>query len=147
MTEEIDENKKAQEMYMQFQVIEQHIKQLQKQLEMVTHQMVELNVTSNSLEDFKKINSAREVFVPLSSGIFAKAVISDTSELLVNVGANVVVKKDVAGTKNLIQGQIEEIKKVQKQMIDDLEKMTSHAAQLERQLQELVSGGELEVGS
>lgn len=134
-----DKEKKSQEIYMQFQVIEQHIKQLQKQLEMVTHQMVELNVTSNSLDDFKKINTVREVFVPLSSGIFAKAVIKDTSELLVNVGANVVVKKDVAETKNLIQRQIEEIKKVQRQMIDDLEKMTSHAAQLERQLQELIS--------
>lgn len=139
MTAEIDKNKKAQEMYMQFQVIEQHIKQLQRQLEMVTHQLLELNVTSNSLDDFKKINTGREVFVPLSSGIFAKAVIKDTSELLVNAGANVVVKKDVAETKNLIQRQIEEIKKVQKQMIDDLEKMTAHAAQIESHLQDLVS--------
>lgn len=134
-----DKEKKAQEMYMQFQVLEQHIKQLEKQLEMITHQMFELNATSNSLDDLRKVNSAREVFVPLSPGIFAKAVIKDTSELLVNVGANVVVKKDVAETKNLIQRQIEEVKKVQKQMIDDLEKMTSHAAQIERQLQELVS--------
>jgi len=136
-----DKEKKAQEMYMQFQVIEQHIKQLQRQLEMVTHQLVELNVTSNSLDEFRKINSAREVFVPLSSGIFANAVIKDTSELLVNVGANVVVKKDILSTKNLIQRQIEEVKKVQKQMIDDLEKMTSHAAQLESHLQQLVSEG------
>ena len=134
-----EKEKKAQEMYMQFQVIEQHIKQLQRQLEMVTHQLVELSVASNSLDDFKKIDSAREIFVPLSSGIFAKAVIEDTSELLVNVGANVVLKKDIFSTKNLIQRQIEEVKKVQRQMIDELEKMTSHATQIERQLQGLVS--------
>ncbi|MDP3765425.1 MAG: prefoldin subunit alpha [Nanoarchaeota archaeon] len=136
-----DREKKAQETYMEFQVIEQHIKQLQKQLEAVTHQMIELNVTSNSLDEFNKIDASKEVFVPLSSGIFAKANIKDTSELLVNVGANVAVKKDIASTKKLIQNQLEEIKKIQRQMIDELEKLTNHAAQLERQLQGLVSEG------
>ena len=134
-----NKDRKAQEMYMEFQVLDQHIKQLQKQLEMVTHQLIELTVTSNSLDEFNNIKNEKEVFVPLSSGIFAKASIKDTSQLLVNVGANVVVKKDVAETKKLISNQIEEIKKVQKNMIDELDKMTEHAAQLEKQLQNLVS--------
>ena len=134
-----EKEKKAQEMYMEFQMIDQHIKQMQKQLEMVTHQLIELNATSNSLDEFRKIDSGKEVFVPLSSGIFAKAGIKDTSEVLVNIGANVAVKKDIESTKKLIQGQMEEIRKIQKQMIDELEKLTSHAAQLEMQLQGLVS--------
>ena len=131
--------KKAQEMYMEFQMLEQHINQLQKQLEAVTHQLIELSVTSNSLDEFNKIDAGKEIFVPLSSGIFAKANIKNTSELLVNVGANVAVKKDVPSTKKLIQNQIEEITKIQKQMIDELEKLTNHAAQIEMQLQKLVS--------
>ena len=108
---------------------------------MITHQLIELNATNNSLNEFDKLSAGKELFVPLSSGIFAKASIKDTSELLVNVGANVAVKKDVASTKKLIQKQMEEIKKIQKQMINDLEKMTNHAAQLERQLQGMVSEG------
>ena len=134
-----DKEKKAQEMYMEFQMIDQNIKQLQKQLEIVTNQLFELNITGNSLDEFKKISQGSGVFVPLSSGIFAKAIIADASELLVNVGANVVVKKDVASTKKLIQNQLEEISRIQKQMINELEKMTSHAAQLEMQLQGLIS--------
>ncbi len=136
---EESKEKKAQEMYMEFKVLEQHIKQLQSQLEAVTHQLIELHGTSNSLEEFKEIASENEIFVPLSSGIFAKASIKDTSELLVNVGANVAVKKDVNSTKKLIQNQIEEIKKIQKHMIGELEKMTNHAANLEKQLQALIS--------
>lgn len=136
-----EKEKRAQEMYVQFQALDQHIKQLQKQLEMVTHQLIELTATGSSLDEFKSISAGKEIFVPLSSGIFAKASIKDTSELLVNVGANVAVKKDVASTKRLIQNQVEEIKKIQRQMIEELEKATSHAAQLEAQLQELVSQG------
>ncbi len=134
-----DKEKKAQELYMEFQLLDQHIKQLQKQLELVTQHLIELTVTSNSLDEFNKLSAGKEIFVPLSSGIFSKATLKDTSELLVNVGANVVVKKDVIATKKLIQNQMEEIKKTQKQIVDNLEKMTNQAAQLEIQLQSLIS--------
>lgn len=134
--------KKAQEMYMQFQALDQHIKQLQRQLEAVTQQLMELTATSNSLDEFKKISAGKDILVPLSSGIFAKASLKDTSDLLVNVGANVAVKKDIDSTKKLIQSQMEEIRRVQKQMADELEKMMNHAGQLEMQLQSLVSEGQ-----
>ena len=137
-----DKEKKAQEIYMEFQMLEQHIRQLQSQLEMVTHQLMELNVTGSSLEEFNRVDAGKEVFVPLSSGIFAKASIKDTSEVLVNVGANVVVRKDISSAKKLIQNQMEEIKKIQGQMVNELEKLTSHAAQMEMQLQGVMSEGQ-----
>lgn len=112
---------------------------MQAQLEAITHQLIELHSTSSSLDEFKKISAGNDIFVPLSSGIFAKASVKDTSELLVNVGANTVVKKDVDSAKKLIQSQMEEVKKIQNHMINELEKMTSHAAQIEMQLQSLVS--------
>lgn len=131
--------KKAQELYMEFKMLEQHIKQMQAQLEAITHQIFELHSTSNSLDEFRNISAGKEIFVPLSSGIFAKASIKDNSELLVNVGANTVVKKDVDSAKKLILSQMEEIKRIQKHMANELEKMTSHAAQIEMQLQSIVS--------
>ena len=136
-----EKEKKTQEMYMEFKALEQYIRQLQSQLEAVTHQLIELYATNESLDNFNKLNAGKEMFVPLSSGIFAKASIKDTSELLVNVGANVAVKKDVESTKKLIHRQMEEIKKIQSQMVNELEKMTNHAAQLEIQLQKMVSEG------
>lgn len=136
---EAGKEKKAQELYMEFKVLEQHIKQMQAQLEAITHQLIELHSTSNSLDEFKKINVGTEIFLPLSSGIFAKASVKDTSELLVNVGSNTVVKKDVDSAKTLIKNQLEEMKRIQNHMIAELEKMTSHASQIETQLQKLVS--------
>src|SRR3989338_6006755 len=137
---EKNKEEKAREMFMEFQALEQHIKQLQKQLEMVTGQMIELSGTNKSLDEFANIKANSEIFVPLNSGIFAKASILTTKELLVNVGANVVVKKDVPSAKSLISKQIDEIRKVQKQMIEELEKMTANASELEGKIQSLVSG-------
>ena len=136
------ENKeKAQELYAELQELNQNVKHFQNQLDAITQQLLELAATSSSLEELNKIEVGKEIFVPLSSGIFVKAGIKDTSNLLVNVGANVVVKKDVISTKKLIQKQMDELKKIQNQMITDLEKMLSHASNLEQQLQNLVSQG------
>lgn len=136
---EEDKEKKAKEIYAEYQAIDQNIKQLQKQLEALTSQLMEMNSTRLSLEDLDKVKQGREIFVPINSGIFAKAIIRDTSELLVNVGAGVVVKKDITSTKKLIQNQIDEMKKVHQKMIAELEKMAANAAELEMQLQSMIS--------
>ena len=134
-----EKENKTQEIYMEYKAIDEHIKQLQKQLEVLTSHLVEMHSTSNSLDDLDKIKKDKEMFVPISSGIFAKGTINSTSELLVNVGANVVVSKDIASTKKLIQYQIDEMKKVHKRMIEELQNMAQKAAELEAQLQGMAS--------
>ena len=133
-----EKEKQAQEMYMEYQALDQHIKQLQRQLEAITGQLMELSATRSGLDDFDKIRPGKEIFVPVSSGIFAKASIATTTEMLVNVGANVVVQKDLESTKKLIQKQVEEIKKIHGQAMEDLEKLTGRAAHLEMELQKLM---------
>jgi prefoldin alpha subunit len=130
--------KKAQEMYMEYQMLEQGMRQLQKQLEMVTQQMMEVSSTRSSLDDFKNSKEGSEILVPINSGIFAKASLKSNSELLVNVGAGVVVTKDVESAKKLLEGQVEEMKKVQKKMVDELERLASKAENLEKELQKLM---------
>jgi len=134
-----EKEKKAQELYMEYKAIEEHMKQLQKQLEIITNQLVEAHSTSSSLDDLGKTTAGKEIFVPVSSGIFAKAEMKDTSELLVNVGAGVVIEKDIGSTKKLIQRQIDEMKKVHKKMLDELEAITERASHIEAQLQKIVS--------
>ena len=134
-----EKEQKTQEIYMEYKAIDEHIKQLQKQLEALTNHLVEMHSTNSSLEDLDKIKKHKEIFVPISSGIFAKGTINDTSELLVNVGANVVVTKDIASAKKLIQHQIDEMKKVHKRMLEELQNMAQKAAELEMQLQSLTS--------
>ena len=134
-----DKEKKAQEMYIEFQMLDQHVKQLQKQLQAITQQLMEFEATSMSLESLQKVSQGKEILVPLSSGIFTKAEIKDTSQLLVNVGANIVVQKDIQSTKQLMAGQTEEIKRLQSRIMEDPEKMTEKAANIEGELQALIS--------
>src|SRR3989338_5082550 len=114
-----DKEKQAQEMYMEYQ-------------------LMEAASTNSAIDELDKIKSGREIFVPISSGIFVKATIKDTSDLLVNVGAGAVVQKDRASAKKLIQNQIEEMKKIHERMVNELEKMAGRAGEIEQVLQKIM---------
>ena len=129
---------KAQEMYMEYQMLDQHIKKLQSQIETLANQLMEATATKNSLDEFDKIKSGREIFVPVSSGIFVKAEIKNTSELLINVGAGAVVQKDLPSAKKLVSTQIEEMKKVHEKLLNELERMAGRAAEIEGEIQKIM---------
>ena len=135
----MENEKKAQELYMQLQMIQENAKQIYKQLQVAESQLMELVMTSQSLDDFRQINENTEIFVPLNSGIFAKAELKKADELLVNVGANVVVKKDISSTKKLVERQVEQLRDIRERMVSDLKKLTMQGGMIEEELQKLVS--------
>ncbi len=132
-------NEDLQEKYMQLQIIEQQMKQIQKQIQLIESQMNELVTAHQALDDLKKTRDGTKMLVPISNGIFAKAEIKDNAELIVNVGANITVNKDIESTKGLITKQINEIKGVQEKMMLDLQKLSINGTSLEKELHKMIS--------
>lgn len=128
-----------QKLYMEFQMLSHHINQLEKQNTLLNNQLMELMVTSQSLEDVKKIEQGTEILVPLSSGIYAKAELKGNKNFIVNVGSNIALVKDIDSTKRLIESQIDEIKKLQENLVKQLENSTAKAALLEHEISEIAS--------
>ena len=100
---------------------------------------MELMATNQSLEDMKKINNGTEILMPLSGGIYAKAELKDSKNLIVNVGSNITVTKDVDSTKKLIETQIDEIQKLQKNLVIQLQEETTKGALLEQEINQIAS--------
>ncbi len=132
-------NEDLQEKYMQLQIIEQQMKQIQKQIQLIESQMNELVTAHQALDDLKKTKQGTKMLVPISNGIFAKAEIKDNMELIVNVGANITVNKDIESTKSLVAKQINEIKGVQEKMMLDLQKLSINGTSLEKELHKMIS--------
>lgn len=127
-----------QKKYMELQLMGQQIKEVQKQMQAMESQMTELEATSQGIEELSKTKERTEMFVPLSSGVFAKAELKDSSELLVNVGAGVAVKKKIEEVRKMVDSQAEEINNYRQQIAGQLQLLISHAQKTEKELKELV---------
>ena len=138
MTEK-EKEEKLQKLYVEFQILNQTIQQLEKQSTAINNQLMELMVTNQSLEDIKKTKEGTEILVPLSGGIYAKAELKDSKNFIVNVGANITLVKDVDSTKKLIEDQINEIKKLQENLVNQLQEQTTKATSLEQEISKIAS--------
>ena len=133
------EEKKLQEKYIEMKTIEEHMKEVQKQAQMVEQQLAELITNEQSIEEFKKAKKGDEILVPISSGIFVKAELKDNNEFLVNVGADTVVKKGIDSTKELMEKQVEDMRELHVKINMQLQRLSIHASGIEEELKELVS--------
>lgn len=136
MAEENEE--KMQELYVEFQMLNQHLKQLSQQQEMLAQQVVEMNASIQGLEEFSKAEEGSEMFVPLSAGIFAKVKVVDAKNLLMNVGAGVCVVKDVPRAKELMKKQLVDSDQLSQKIERQMEKFSKKASDVQRELQALL---------
>jgi prefoldin alpha subunit len=119
--------------------------QVQEQLEQFTNFLVELEgklegmqEVITGLEAMSRQSPGQKLLAPLSNGIFIEADIKNTAEVIVNVGADVCVKKPISDTMKLLSGRqagvrqhIEEVKSV-------IEQLRLMEAELSTELREYV---------
>lgn len=140
---EINEEK-IQEKYIEYQMIEEQLKKLYEQREMFQKQIDELENLLAAIKDIENIKPGAELFVPLSSGIFVKAEIKETKQVLVNVGDNVVIPKTIPDTALLLKKQQGEISLYKERIQQNIGMLVLHQQKVEAELYEFVKEKEKE---
>jgi prefoldin alpha subunit len=135
-----NQEEEMQKKYLEYKLLDEKIKQIREQSEMVEHQIMEIMSTLESLKEFSEVKDSSEVLVPLNNGIFARARIKKEDKVLVNVGSSIVVDKSIEETRQIIRKQKEEMQEVHAKMSINTQKLLMRAQKLEKELNELVSG-------
>lgn len=134
----MEHEQKVQELYVEFQMLTQHLKQLQQQQQILSQQMMEMAASAISLEELSEIKEGAELLVPVSNGMFAKAKIVDGKNVIVNIGSNAAVLKTTQEAKALMEKQIKESEQLSNKISQQVQKFQHKAVALQQQLQELL---------
>jgi len=127
-----------QQKFMEYQMEEQQIGQVQQQLEKLEAQKKEATAVKEAIEDIGRAKAGDEVLVPVSGGIFFRTEMKESRQFLVNVGGGVVVSKDIDGTKALVDEQISEIGKLKMKLSMQLQEFTDDHKKKEEELKRLI---------
>src|SRR3989344_8088305 len=126
----------SQKRYVELQLLDQQIKQLQQQLMAINQQIVELKNIDEDLGEFENVKKDSKMFFSLGPGIFAEGVITN-KDLLLNVGSNVMVKKAIPDTKKIIGLQIDELTGLITNIQSDIQNVGLRGHELQEELTEL----------
>jgi len=128
----------AQQKYMELQMIEQHLKELQEQLESLQQQEKSLAEVKHALSEYALVKENTPVFLSLAPGIYVKGKVEQTQEFIVNVGSDVMIKKDAAGIEELIGNQQRQMQEAKEKIHEMLEFLFMQATRYQSDLKELI---------
>ena len=136
------EKEELQKMYFEIQMLDEQIKEIQKNLVALDEQIVEINNNIQALDDFKNTETGKSTYVVLAPGIFANAEIKNNRELLVNVGSNVAVKKSVDETKEMLKSRFDLIRQYRDRMMEQMQEASIRASSIEQEINKKLKGNE-----
>ncbi|MBI5797575.1 prefoldin subunit alpha [Candidatus Woesearchaeota archaeon] len=104
----------------QLQELQQTIQQIRQQLHMLRQQKQELEQVSEAIAEMKKTKNGHELLIPLGAGVFTKAKVSENKTIILNVGAQIAVEKDISSAEDLIGKQLQELTAIEASMNEEL---------------------------
>ena len=120
--------------YFEMQMATQRISQLEEQLKLIEGKIQGLKENVEHILSIKQEQSL-EVLVPIVEGMFAKAKVEDTSEVCVNAGAGVVVKKTVEQAAGMLREKELEAQNYKKQLVAEIEKSSTELREFEKKFE------------
>ncbi|PIU75981.1 prefoldin subunit alpha [Candidatus Pacearchaeota archaeon CG06_land_8_20_14_3_00_35_12] len=128
------EQENRQNKIMEFSLLENQLKQIEQQIILLDQQISKQQNLMQTLDEFKKTGENSEIFLPFSDELFVKAKLLDNKNLLINVGGNTFVKKDIDGVKKTIQKQIDKLMSVRKELSLEIDKILQGMLRIEKEI-------------
>lgn len=98
-----------QQKYLQLEMMQQQMEQLSQHIELLSQQKLELNNTIDAVKGLSRSRLNEEILAPIANGLFIKAELKDNQKLVVNVGSDVTVEKNIPEVVELLEEQKEKI--------------------------------------
>ena len=94
-----------EEKYLELQMLNSQLRQIQQQIQSAEVQMQEMDRLGSALNESKSIKKGQDMLVPLGQGIFLRANAGDLKNVVMSVGADVVVEKSFDEALEIVKKQ------------------------------------------
>lgn len=132
MSESKEKNK---ELYLELTTLDEQVKNLHAQIENIDEQLSELNSSKVILNKFSDLKVGDELRVPLASGVYIKAKLTDIDKLLVNVGAGVSVEKTPVQVIEILDGQVIELMSYREKLVEQMKLLITRVEKIQKEVE------------
>ncbi len=134
-----ENQEELQQKFVLYQMLNQRLEEIKSHLDQVQQRMIELETTNQAVEDMSSIKKESEVLIPLGSGLYTYGKSSSVEKILVDIGAGVMVKKDVNDAKKKIEDNKKEVEHALESMQKEATAIVNKMNELGEELQKAVA--------
>ena len=125
------EKEEQEQKYELLQLLDQQLKQTQKQIKTMRVQQENLIDGMRALDELDKVPTGSEILVPITGGVFLKATLVEKDTVTVNIGAQTAVQKSRKDARGLLEEQFKEIESVVEQLANDFKELYVQAQKIQ----------------
>jgi len=123
--------------YFQYQILEEKGKALAQRRELFFAKLTEVQTTVAALEQIKKTKD-KDIFLPLGSSVFVPGTIDKKEKLIVGLGADIAVEKDIEEIEKIIEKRKDILQQGLESVNEQLIGIENEMARLGPELQKLM---------
>ncbi|UNQ72486.1 prefoldin subunit alpha [Infirmifilum sp. NZ] len=118
----------------EYGLLTQLAEELQKEISLAQNLLVEVDSTVATLKNISSLGDSREILIPISTGVYARAIINRQDKFLVSIGSNILVEKDLNDTLEFLKQRRDELQQLIERRVDELNKILQRLQQLQAAL-------------
>jgi len=111
--------------------------QVQLQLDLLNQSIAATQITAETIENLKNLQDGQEILLPLGNLAYIKAKLLDSSNVLLNVGAAVVLEKSIDEAKEHLDQRLEHLNKTQMQLKQGLQQLVQQIQQIRNEIEKI----------
>jgi prefoldin alpha subunit len=135
----LEDAQKAEKVLGEYELYRAQAEVYKQNVELLTANITELTIVRDSLDQIKDLKKDNEVLVPIGAGSFVRARIIDVEKVVVGLGADVSVKKDIPAAKVDLENRIKEMEKLRAEQSEKLQFVLSKIEELTPKVQEILT--------
>ena len=121
-------SEEEQKALLERELLQREIQHVENEIIALEKRKIELDIVLASIDEILK-QKGDETLVPIGSGVFVKGKLVNKNKVFVNVGADVVIEKNVEEAKKIINAQRDEISKLQELLENNLREFIKNVQQ------------------
>ncbi|MBU0530739.1 MAG: prefoldin subunit alpha [Candidatus Aenigmatarchaeota archaeon] len=129
-------DQKTQEKLMMYQILHRQLEQINEQAMLVERKEMEIAISKEALEELNNIKEGNETLIPIGGETFTFGKVKDPKKTLVNIGAGILVEKNVKDAIAMLDEKTVEINRIKEKLQKDsttlTEKLTEIANEVEQ---------------
>ncbi len=118
----------------EYSILAQLAEEMQKEITLAQNLLVEIDSTVTTLKNISSLGESREILIPISSGVYARAIINRQDKFLVAIGSNILVEKDLNDALEFLRQRREELQQLIDKRVSELNKILQRLQQLQAAL-------------
>ena len=133
----MERKKELEENYIKLNLMKNQLNNMLVEKNILETKINEISTTIETIEEIKKLKKNDEVWSSVGSGAYMSATIKDPDKIMINIGANTLMKKTIGKAEEFLEKKDDELKALDQQLTAKIIQFSDEIKETENKIREL----------